>query len=43
YFLRQCSIIKTVVQQLKSICQIEHTRHQRSDNLLIKPLANLPA
>ncbi|HAT1820133.1 TPA: hypothetical protein I8Z14_000619 [Legionella pneumophila] len=42
-FFGQLSIIETVIRKLKSICQIEHRGHQRSDNFLINPLANLPA
>lgn len=43
YFLSQRGIVETVIDQLKSICQIEHTRHRKPDNFLINLLAGLMA
>ncbi|KTD19859.1 IS982 family transposase [Legionella londiniensis] len=43
YFLRQRSIVETVIEQLKSICQIEHTRHRKPDNFVINLLSGLAA
>ncbi|QLZ68479.1 hypothetical protein FOLKNPGA_01258 [Legionella sp. PC1000] len=43
YFLGQRSIVETVIEQLKSICQIEHTRHHKPDNFVINLLSWLAA
>lgn len=43
YFLSQRSIVETVIGQLKSICQIEHTRHRKPDNFLINVISGLMA
>lgn len=43
YFLRQRSLIETIIGQLKAICQIEHTRHRKPDNFVINLLAALAA
>lgn len=43
YFLGQRSIVETVIDQLKSICLIEHTRHRKPDNFVIKLLSGLAA
>ncbi|WP_154698972.1 IS982 family transposase, partial [Legionella pneumophila] len=43
YFLGQRSIVETVIEQLKSICQIEHTRHRKPDNFVINLLSGLAA
>ncbi|KTD16843.1 membrane-associated, metal-dependent hydrolase [Legionella jordanis] len=43
YFLGQRSSVETVIEQLKSICQIEHTRHRKPDNFVINLLSGLAA
>jgi hypothetical protein len=43
YLLGQRSIIETVIEQLKSICLIEHSRHRKPDNFLANTLAALIA
>lgn len=43
YFLGQRSLIETVIDQLKAICQIEHTRHRKPDNFVVNLLAGLAA
>jgi len=43
YFLGQRGIVETVIEQLKSICHIEHTRHRKPDNFLINLLSGLMA
>jgi len=43
YLLAQRSIVETVIEQLKSICQIEHSRHRKPDNFLANMLAALAA
>lgn len=41
FFLKQRSIIETVIEQLKSICQIEHTRHRSPINFLVNLVSGL--
>jgi hypothetical protein len=41
--LRKRALIETVVDQLKNICQIEHTRHRSVTNFLVNLLAGLIA
>lgn len=41
--LRKRSVIKTVNDELKNVCQIEHTRHRSADNLATNLLAGLIA
>lgn len=43
YFLSQRSLIETIIDQLKAICQIEHTRHRKPDNFVVNLLAGLAA
>lgn len=43
YFLNQRGIVETVIEQLKSLCQIEHTRHRKPENFLINLLSGLMA
>lgn len=43
YLLAQRSIVETVIEQLKSICLIEHSRHRKPDNFLANTLAALIA
>ena len=42
-FLRKRAIIETVNDQLKNICQIEHTRHPSPTNFLVNLVAGLIA
>lgn len=35
FFLSQRSIVETVIEQLKFICQIDHTRHRSPVNFLV--------
>jgi hypothetical protein len=41
--LRKRAIIESITDQLKNICQIEHTRHRSSYNFLVHLLAGLIA
>lgn len=41
FFLYQRSIIETVIDQLKSICHIEHTRHRSPVNFLVNLVSGL--
>ena len=41
--LRKRAIIETVNDELKNICQVEHTRHRSIDNFLINVLGALTA
>ena len=41
FFLYQRSIIETVIDQLKSICHIEHTRHRSPVNFLVNLISGL--
>ncbi|MBS0351738.1 MAG: transposase [Proteobacteria bacterium] len=43
FFLDQRGLIETVIEQLKSICQIQHTRHRKPDNFIINLLSGLTA
>lgn len=43
YLLGQRSIVETVIEQLKSICLIEHSRHRKPDNFLANLLSALIA
>jgi hypothetical protein len=43
YILAQRAIIETVIEQLKSICLIEHSRHRKPDNFLANTLSALIA
>lgn len=41
--LRKRSVIETVNDQLKNVCQVEHTRHRSMDGFLVNLLAGLVA
>ena len=41
--LRKRALIETVNDELKNICQIEHTRHRSFDNFVINLLSALAA
>ena len=41
--LRKHAIIETVNDELKNICQIEHTRHRSFDNFITNMLSGLIA
>ena len=43
FFLSQRGIVETVIEQLKSVCQIEHNRHRSPANFLINLLSGLIA
>lgn len=43
YFLSQRGLVETIIDQLKAICQIEHTRHRKPDNFVVNLLAGLAA
>jgi len=43
FFLYQRSIIETVIDQLKSICHIEHSRHRSPMNFLVNLIGGLAA
>ncbi|MBW4459161.1 MAG: transposase, partial [Nodosilinea sp. WJT8-NPBG4] len=41
--LRKRPIIETVNDQLKNLCQIEHSRHRSPFNFLVNPVSGLIA
>ena len=41
--LRQRSLVETVIDELKNLCQIEHTRHRSPINFAVNLLAGLVA
>lgn len=41
FFLSQRSVVETVIEQLKSVCQIEHTRHRSPVNFLVNLVSGL--
>lgn len=43
YFLSQRGLVETIIDQLKAICQVEHTRHRKPDNFVVNLLAGLAA
>lgn len=43
FLLSQRSVVETVIEQLKSICLIEHSRHRKPDNFLANVLSALIA
>ncbi|UCG35574.1 MAG: IS982 family transposase [Candidatus Omnitrophota bacterium] len=43
FFLSKRGVVETVIEQLKSICQIEHTRHRSPFNFITNLLAALAA
>jgi hypothetical protein len=43
FFLYQRSIVETVIDQLKSICHIEHSRHRSPMNFLVNLVGGLTA
>ena len=43
FFLYQRSIVETVIDQLKSICHIEHSRHRSPVNFLVNLVGGLAA
>lgn len=43
FFLNHRGLVETVIDQLKSICHIDHSRHRKPDNFVINLLAGLMA
>jgi Transposase DDE domain len=43
FFLTQRNLIETVIDQLKSVCHIEHTRHRSHWNFLVNLIGGLAA
>ncbi len=41
--LRKRALIETIIDQLKNVCQIEHTRHRSPQNFCVHLLAGLIA
>ena len=41
--LRKRAIIETVVDELKNICQIEHTRHRSQEGFIVNLISGLIA
>jgi hypothetical protein len=41
--LRRRSLIETVIDELKNLCQIEHTRHRSVSNFLVNLMAGIIA
>jgi hypothetical protein len=41
--LRRRSLVETVVDQLKNLCQVEHTRHRSTANFLVNLMAGIVA
>ncbi|RUQ78105.1 IS982 family transposase [Legionella septentrionalis] len=42
-FLNHRGLVETVIEQLKSICHIDHSRHRKPDNFVINLLSGLMA
>jgi hypothetical protein len=42
-FLRKPAIVETVIDQLKNISQIEHSRHRSGANFMVKLVCGLIA
>ena len=40
---RKCSVIETIKDELKNICQIEHSCHRRTANFIMNLLSGLAA
>lgn len=43
FFLSQRGLVETVIEQLKSICYIEHTRHRSPDNFMVNLISGMIA
>lgn len=43
YILGQRAIVEYAIEQLKEVCQIEHTRHQKIEHFMINVIAALTA
>jgi len=43
FCLSKRGMIETIIDQLKNLCQIQHTRHRNPNNFLINLLAGLAA
>ncbi len=43
FYLSKRGLIETVNDQLKNICQIEHTRHRKPENAFVNLVAGLVA
>ena len=41
--LRRRSLVETVIDELKNLCQIEHTRHRSVANFLVNLMAGIVA
>lgn len=41
--LRRRSLVETVIDQLKNLCQVEHTRHRSTANFLVNLMAGIVA
>lgn len=43
FFLNHRGLVETVIDQLKTICHIDHSRHRKPDNFVINLLSGLMA
>jgi|AMWB02.1.fsa_nt_gi hypothetical protein len=43
FFLSRRNIVETVIDQLKALCQISHTRHRNATNFFVNAIAGLAA
>jgi hypothetical protein len=43
FFLNHRGLVETVIDQFKSICHIDHSRHRKPDNFVINLIAGLMA
>ena len=43
FFLSKRGLVETVIDQLKNICQIEHSRHRKPANAFVNLIAGLIA
>ena len=41
--LRKCSLVETVFDELKNLCQIKHTRHRSLSNFAVNLMADIVA
>ena len=41
--LKRCSLLEAVMDELKNLCQIEHTRHRSAANFLVNLMGGIVA
>jgi len=43
FFLNHRGLVETVIEQLKTICHINHSRHRKPDNFVVNLISGLMA